>query len=153
MHYAVLIARLVVGGIFIYASLHKIADPADFAVSIRNYMILPVGWSNIAAMILPWIEIFSGLLLVLGILTRASALLTTTMMGIFFGAVTYAFVIGLNIDCGCFATSASSAGQVGIHHIVRDFVLLLVSLFILVQGGGKFSVAGIISGGSPAASH
>ena len=60
MKYLTLSARLLIGGLFIYASVHKIFDPLDFAASIRNYNILPASWSNMTAVILPWIELGVG---------------------------------------------------------------------------------------------
>ncbi|MEI8183255.1 MAG: MauE/DoxX family redox-associated membrane protein [Desulfomonile sp.] len=141
MKYAVLIARLLIGGLFVYASVYKITDPADFAVSIRNYMIIPAEWSNVVAMTLPWIEISAGLFLVVGILTRPAAMLTTGMMGLFLAAISYAYFIGLNIDCGCFSASSSSSGAVGVHHIIRDAALFLASCLILVRDGGHYSMA------------
>ncbi len=126
-----LFCRLLIGIIFVAASVHKIIDPQDFAVSVRNYMILPPAWSNFVALTLPWVELFAGLLLIIGIQTRPAALLTTVMLGIFFGAVVYAYSIGLDIDCGCFTSSSHSEGRVGLYHILRDGVLLVISGGIL----------------------
>jgi len=137
-----LAARLVIGGLFVYASIHKIIDPADFAVSIRNYMIVPQAWSNILALTLPWIEMGAGLFLILGIQTRPAALLTTGMMAVFLGALIHAYWIGLDIDCGCFSSAASSAGRVGLHHLVRDTCLFLISLSIVLTDRGDFSISG-----------
>lgn len=142
MKYATLAARLLIGALFVYASIHKIADPADFAASIRNYMIVPPSWSNILALTLPWIEVGAGGFLILGVQTKPSALLTTGLLGIFLGAVIYAYSIGLDIDCGCFSSAASSVGRVGIYHLVRDSSLFLISLFIIVTDKGDFSVTG-----------
>jgi len=141
VRYAVLLARLLIGGLFIYASVHKILDPADFAVSIRNYMIVPPAWSNVAAMILPWVELVAGLFLIAGVLTRPSALLTTGMMVVFVGALSYAYFIGLDINCGCFGSSVASQGRVGPLEIVRDSILLAASFLIIVADRGDFSLA------------
>ena len=142
MKYLTLAARLLIGSLFVYASVHKIIDPVDFSMSIRNYMIVPASWSNILALTLPWIEIGVGGFLILGVQTRPSALLTTGLLGVFLGAVIYAYSIGLDIDCGCFSSAASSTGRVGIYHLVRDSSLFLISLFIVVTDKGDFSVAG-----------
>jgi putative oxidoreductase len=142
--YLVLAARLLIGGLFIYASIYKILDPPSFAASIRNYMILPAGWSNVAAMTLPWIELVAGALLVLGVQTRPSGFLTTCMLAVFFGAIVYAYSIGLDIDCGCFSSAASSLGRVGPYDIVRDAALFGISLFIVVKDTGDFSLAGMV---------
>ncbi len=120
--------------------MYKIWAPAEFAVSIRNYMILPVSWSNIVAVTLPWIELGAGALLILGIFTRPAALLTTGMLAVFLGAMIYAYSIGLDIDCGCFSSAASSQGKITLFNLVRDSTLVIISLFIVLADRGDFSV-------------
>ncbi len=142
MKYLTFAARLIIGGLFIYASIYKIGDPANFAVSIRNYMIVPPSWSNILALTLPWIEIGAGIFLVLGIQTKSASLLTTELLGVFLAALIYAYAIGLDIDCGCFSSGVSSTGRVGLYHLVRDASLFLISLFIVVMDKGNFSISG-----------
>jgi len=140
VRYLVLAARLFIGGLFLYASLYKIQDPAAFAVSIRNYGILPADWSNVAALTLPWIEVIAGSFLILGIHIKPSALLTTGMLAIFLAAITYAYATGLDIDCGCFSSAASSPGRVGIIDIFRDAALFALSLLILIGDRGHFAL-------------
>jgi uncharacterized membrane protein YphA (DoxX/SURF4 family) len=142
MKYLTFAARLVIGGLFVYASVHKIVDPVEFAAMIRNYMIIPPAWSNFLALTLPWIEIGAGSFLILGIQTRPAALLTTGMLGVFLSALIYAYAIGLDIDCGCFSSAASSTGRVGLYHLVRDTSLFLISLFIVLTDRGDFSISG-----------
>jgi putative oxidoreductase len=141
MKYLSLAARLFIGGLFVYASIHKIMNPVEFAVSIRNYLIVPPSWSNVIAIALPWIEMGAGIFLVLGIQTRPSALLTTGMLAVFLGAIAYAYSIGLDIDCGCFTSGSGSTGRVGIYHLVRDTTLVLVSLSIMFTDRGDFSIS------------
>jgi uncharacterized membrane protein YphA (DoxX/SURF4 family) len=143
--YVTLAARLIIGGLFVYASYYKLFHPLDFAVSIRNYGILPTEWSNIVALSLPWIEITAGIFLIIGLQTRPAALLTTGMLGIFLAAIIYAFSIGLDIDCGCFSSAASSPGRVGPYHIVRDGMLLALSLLVLVADRGDFTLSSFFS--------
>lgn len=145
MRYVTLAARLIIGGLFVYASFYKLFHPLDFAVSIRNYGILPPAWSNIVALSLPWVEITAGVFLIIGIHTQPAALLTTGMLGIFLAAIIYAFSIGLDIDCGCFSSAASSPGRVGPYHIVRDSVLFASSLVILVADRGDFTISSLFS--------
>lgn len=134
--------RLIIGGLFIYASAYKVSNPGEFAVSIRNYMILPVEWTNFVAITLPWVELGVGIFLALGIQTRASALLTTSLLAVFFVALVYVYSIGLDIDCGCFSSSAQSSGKIGPLHLMRDAGLLLTSAFILLFDRGGFSLSG-----------
>ena len=48
----VLSFRLVLGAMFLYAGIVKIADPAAFAQAVANYRILPLALVNAAAVIL-----------------------------------------------------------------------------------------------------
>jgi len=145
MKYLTFAGRLLIGGLFIYASFYKIFHPLDFALSVRNYGILPPGWSNMVALTLPWVEMITGVFLIIGVETKPSALLTTGLLGIFLGAVIYAFSIGLDIDCGCFGSAASSPGHVGLYHIVRDSGLFAVSLFVLIMDRGQLSVSSLFA--------
>jgi len=131
---------LVIGSLFVYASIYKIIDPADFSNAIRNYLILPAEWSNIAALTLPWIEFVAGTFLIFGLQTRPAALLTTGMLAVFVSAIIYAYATGLDIDCGCFGSAADSQGRVGMIHILRDTGLFLISLVIVLFDQGHFSI-------------
>lgn len=135
----ILLARLIIGSLFIYASIYKVLNPGDFATSIRNYMLLPVGWTNVVAITLPWVELGSGIFLLLGILIRPSAFLTTTMLAGFLVGLVYAYWIGLDIDCGCFSSSAESTGKIGPYYLLRDLSLFLTSTFIVLFDQGDFS--------------
>ena len=66
--YIVLLSRIILGGVFIYASLDKIANPAEFAKAVGNYHVLPFGVENLLALVLPWMELLVGLALILGVL-------------------------------------------------------------------------------------
>ena len=62
--------RLYLGGLFIYASLYKINYTAEFAETIASYQMVPYWGVNLMAVVLPWIELVSGILLVVGLRTR-----------------------------------------------------------------------------------
>ncbi len=143
MKYLTITARLLIGAIFVYASIYKVLDPAAFAVAIRNYMILPISWSNVVAVTLPWIELGAGALLIVGIFTRPAALLTTGMLVVFLGVIIYAYSIGLDIDCGCFSSAVSSQGRITFFDIIRDSILVIISLFTVLADRGDFSILSI----------
>ena len=62
-----LIFRVIIGVTFIYASYSKILDPQAFSDNIHNYHITPVAINNLAALIIPFIELLVGLCLIFGI--------------------------------------------------------------------------------------
>jgi hypothetical protein len=88
----------------------------------------------------PWIEIVAGVFLIIRIQVRPCASYHG-MLGVFLGAIIYAYSIGLDIDCGCFSSAATSGGRIGLIHIARDATLFLISLFILVSDRGNFSAS------------
>ncbi|MFP4086497.1 MAG: MauE/DoxX family redox-associated membrane protein [Desulfobacteraceae bacterium] len=100
------IARLILGVIFIYASIDKIAHPAAFAKDIYNYQILPDTLINLTAMGLPSLELILGIFLVVGLFREGSVSMVTLLLLVFFGAMVFNLARGLDIHCGCFHTSA-----------------------------------------------
>ena len=84
---------LVVGGVFVYASLSKIADPRDFAKIIYHYQVIgPSAFfgfvpANLVAVALPWIELIAGVLLITGVWRREAAVVTAIMLVVFVVAV------------------------------------------------------------------
>ena len=100
--------RLALGGVFVYAGAAKIFNPQLFAQEIDQYALLPHGFLNLIALILPWLEFICGIMVVLGVWLRASALLTGGMSLVFFLAVSSVLVRGLKIKCGCFGTVGQS---------------------------------------------
>jgi uncharacterized membrane protein YphA (DoxX/SURF4 family) len=99
-----LLLRVALGLVFIIASLDKIENPSQFAKNIANYRLLPYEFTHGVAIVLPWLEIITGSLLVLGVWTRANALLTSSMLLVFIFAVSQALWRQLDISCGCFST-------------------------------------------------
>jgi uncharacterized membrane protein YphA (DoxX/SURF4 family) len=99
-----LLLRVALGLVFIVASLDKIENPGQFARNIANYRLLPYEFTDGVAIVLPWLEITAGSLLVLGVWTRANALLTSSMLLVFIFAVSQALWRHLDISCGCFST-------------------------------------------------
>jgi uncharacterized membrane protein YphA (DoxX/SURF4 family) len=124
------LARLALGGLFIYASLDKLFHPAVFADIISNYQLLPGSLVSLLAVVLPWAELITGGLLVIGLLTESSALLLGFFSLVFTGAVTAALVRGLDITCGCFTVS-ETADNVAWSHLAVDLGLLALAVVVL----------------------
>ena len=122
--------RVILGALFLYAGIAKIVDPMGFARSIHNYKLLPESLINVAAILLPWLEVIVGGSLLLGIGTAGGALIATALFSIFAGALTINLIRGLDIACGCFSTAANG-GSISGFYLLRDFSLLLMSIQIL----------------------
>jgi len=135
----VLLFRLIVGITFVYASLDKIAHPDEFARIVYNYKILPGFLINIFAITLPWIELSCGLFLILGLFIEASSLLIFFLLIIFTIALSVNFLRGIDIVCGCFTTDPNAKKE-GAELLIRDIILLLMSLQILLYNRNFLSL-------------
>ena len=124
-----LASRLVLGGLFIYASLDKVLNPLAFAQIIHNYRITPPSLINIAAVLLPWIELLAGLLLVIGMKVRGSNLTLGLLLLFYVVLLTVTASRGINVACGCFTMSMAVKSNLAIR-IVEDLVMLLMSLHL-----------------------
>jgi uncharacterized membrane protein YphA (DoxX/SURF4 family) len=131
--------RAILGSLFLYAGIAKIVDPMGFALSIYNYKLLPESLINVAAILLPWMEVIVGGSLLLGIGAAGGALIATALFSIFAGALTINLIRGLDIACGCFSTAASG-GSISGFYLLRDLSLLLMSLQVLFFDKALFSV-------------
>lgn len=127
--YLLILSRIILAFVFIYAGIEKIADPAGFSDSIDNYKILPLFSVNVFAIILPWIELIAGLFLLFGIKVKENSFIISVLLGIFIIAIIISLLRGLNIDCGCFGTVNGS--KVGVHKIVEDLILFALGLLLI----------------------
>jgi len=116
------IIKLVLGITFIYASYHKIADPAEFARILYGYAIFPGFSINFLAIALPFIELVAGVSLILGLFSRSALLIINALL------LGFIFVIGFNLlrghqfDCGCFAFSSQNQTISTVVLLIRDFL-------------------------------
>lgn len=137
-----LLARLVLGVVLVVAGALKVGNPLGAARAVQAYEVMPfevarwVGWA------LPWIEIVVGVLLVVGLFTRASALLGTVLMLAFVVGIAQAWARGLTIDCGCFG----GGGQVDADQtrygseILRDLGLALCGAWLVARPASTLSL-------------
>jgi uncharacterized membrane protein YphA (DoxX/SURF4 family) len=122
-----LLLRLYLAGVFIYASLHKINFPAEFADNMAGYLIVPHWLINPLAVFMPWLELVSGLFLLAGARVRAASVVIGAMLVMFTLAVTVAMVQDTPIGCGCF----QSVGEaISWWTVLRDLVWLAMAAHV-----------------------
>jgi uncharacterized membrane protein YphA (DoxX/SURF4 family) len=131
-----LIARLILGGTFFYASLDKIAFPREFAKIVIKYHILPEKIAAYFAFLLPWIELFLGIFLIIGLLIRESAFVLSFLLLSFMIAITIKTLDGTIENCGCLSTAPDARTSLGIL-LGRDLLLLIVSILLVINGKKK----------------
>lgn len=123
-------ARWILGGVFIYASYDKILHPAAFSKIIYNYQILPDVLINLTALFLPMLELIMGIFFWVGFWMPGTAILSNILLISYMGALIFNLARGLNINCGCFSTSAGSS--INVATILWDAAFLALSVYLTV---------------------
>ena len=123
-----LLIRWLFGITFMYASYHKIVEPDQFAKIIYGYYLFPEFTINLIAIILPYLELLSGLALILGIYPRSALLILESMLFSFIVVLSINFIRGHNFDCGCFSFSEPGYGYSVLTLIVRDVIYFILGL-------------------------
>lgn len=113
LHVIAWFCRLAVAGLFIYAAVLKIGDPTAFAKDIRGYELFPEVATNTLAYLLPWLELSTALLLVVGYWRREARLLILAMLVAFTALKVVALGMGHDLNCGCFGETFLSRISVG----------------------------------------
>ena len=129
-----LIFRVILGIIFIYASYDKILDPAGFSKNIHNFHVTPIAVENLAALIIPWLELIIGVFLIFGLFLEGTTSIIIALLVFFIFILSQAVFRGIDVHCGCFTTEAD-AGITDfrielIKHIFEDIIFLSMALMI-----------------------
>ncbi len=135
--YLNLAARIAVAWFFIFAAIGKIADPLTFSKEMSNYGILPLFSINIISLFLPWLELFTAIMLLGGVRLKANSALISIMLIVFIAAVLIAMAKGLNINCGCVSHKIT---YVGWKKVGENSIMLLASLYVFFFPVQKFTL-------------
>ena len=136
----ILICRIVLGGIFIFASLDKIAHPAEFAKAIGNYHVLPFGLENLLALTLPSVELLAGVALITGVMVDGAAIMVILMNIVFIFAISQALARGISIECGCFSVTTEGGDNIGLQTIIRDIGYLIMGFIVFYRRDNFFEL-------------
>jgi hypothetical protein len=128
------LCAIAVGLIFIWASVHKLMNPADFALSIFRYHIVPHTLINPAALVLPWLELLCGICAV-GVpkMRKPALLILLALLIVFTGAIVINLLRGTTLACGCFTVSPL-ARPLSWMNVLRNLgIITLATIALLPQ--------------------
>jgi len=115
---------------WVWASLDKIQDPAQFSRDVANYHVMPFGLENLSAIVVPWLELLIGIGLIIGVMVDGAALISSGLMLLFIVLISQAILRGYNIECGC----GLKEGQlVGLEKVLENIVFLGASYLVLIR--------------------
>lgn len=132
-----LAVRIFLGSIFAFAAIHKIANPSQFALILYGYDLFPEYTINFVALVIPWLELLTGIGLIVGFRPRASSLLLGILLFCFIIALSINLYRGHEFDCGCFSFGDVTNIDAIRRLVARDVLYLSLSLLIFCYGGRR----------------
>ncbi len=130
MPFILLVLRLFLGGVFVYAGWGKLMAPIEnFVAVIEAYQFLKPPFTWLVGNIVPWLELIFGMFLTLGFLTRTSAASLTVFLLVFILLLLRSILLHLPIsECGCFGAGITLAPW---QALILDAGLLIISLIMI----------------------
>lgn len=120
-----LFLRVFLGTIFLSTGISKVRNMQEHILIVKEYRILPSSQIYIVARVEVLIELFTGMMLFLGLFQTIGAVLASLLLILYSLAITINLIRGRNgISCGC-------GGAVGSHQISWFLVLRNLTLMTL----------------------
>jgi peroxiredoxin/uncharacterized membrane protein YphA (DoxX/SURF4 family) len=131
MNVILLLARLILAGVFAIAGISKLADPSGSRKSLAGFGV-PEFLATLLTWLLPLIELLCAVALIPLASAWWSAAGVLILLLSFIGAITLSLIRGRRPDCHCFGQLHSA--PIGWRTLLRNGVLALISAFIVWQG-------------------
>ena len=137
------VVRVVLGSVWIVAGALKLGDLPASVRAVRAYQLLPDPAAQLVGAGLPLVEVVLGVLLLVGLGTRAAAVISVLLLSASVVGISSARIRGLSIDCGCFG----SGGELGPGErpsygaeLLRDAGLLVLAGWLAWRPQSRFAV-------------
>jgi len=128
-----LLARVAIGMVFLYAALLKMMRPYDFLSDVYAYEILGPQFGVLLATTLPALEMAVGVCLMTGIFLEGALVAGGSLFAVFFVAQCLAVWRGLEISCGCFSAGQGGGDTIGHLTVLRTGFLLVSAFSVLIR--------------------
>ncbi|HVN69595.1 MAG TPA: MauE/DoxX family redox-associated membrane protein [Candidatus Binatia bacterium] len=138
MEAAVFVVRVLLGGLLLVAGILKVGHPAELAASIAAFRLVPAAVAGPLALGLPYVEILLGAYLLVGLFTRAAAIVSTLQFVAYAAAIASAVLRHIPANCGCFGPGDSAVADWP--HVAFDLALAGASAFVAAGAPGAFAV-------------
>ena len=136
------LGRILIGLVFAYSGYTKLMEPVEnFQAAIAAYEIIPYGVVPLIAHVIPWMEIIFGAMMLVGYMTRVSALVLVGMSlsFVFLILITKIMTGALPSDCGCFG-EGSLVHLKPLEVFVLDIINTIIGIKLLLIKTHSFSL-------------
>lgn len=135
---AVILIRLMVGGIFLSEGIQKFLYPAELGAG--RFAKIGIPWPEVMGPFVGGVEVICGLLVLFGFLTRVAAVPLIITMCVALISIKVPILLGQEF----LGFSLRPLPRYGfwsmLHESRNDICMLLGSIFLLVVGAGKWSI-------------
>lgn len=139
-----LAVRVLVGALFVSAGLLKVGHFNDLAAAIAGFRILPEAVIAPLAVVLPFFEIGLGIYLILGLFTRAAAIIAAVQLCLYAAAIASAVIRHIPANCGCFGPQDQAPADWP--HVFIDLALAAICAAVAWRAPGLLALDQRIKG-------
>ena len=116
----------------------KLLYPADFALAVYRFHLLPDGLVNAASLYFPWLEVVCAACLLFVPKFREAALwISLALLLIFTVAIGINLYHGTAFGCGCFGSAADAQPMDGMSVVRNVLLMLLIGMALWVRKRGS----------------
>jgi uncharacterized membrane protein YphA (DoxX/SURF4 family) len=134
--------------VWIIAGALKVGDLTASGRSVVAYRIFPPSFATALGSVLPFLEIALGVLLVIGLASRLSAIVSALLLAAYIIGIASVWARGLRIDCGCFGSGgdlAANAQPTYFSETIRDIALLALAVYLSVRPRTRLSLDALLN--------
>ncbi len=137
---ALFVARIVLASIFLIAGMGKLSSSTSVVDGIMDYRLLSRRQARLVAPLLPIVELLLATLLIAGVGLTIAASVASLLLVAFTAAIVINLRRGRRFDCNCFGSSSATIGPA---MVLRNSVLISLSIFVAAQAHPLLSIAAI----------
>jgi uncharacterized membrane protein YphA (DoxX/SURF4 family) len=121
--------RIALGCIWLIAAVSKLRNVPEFTRAIGEFVTLPPRAAQATAIVLPCVELITGISLTTGYFSKGAASTSSALLIAFTSAIVVNLLQGKHPRCNCFGANDSAPISWG--SVARNVALLFVSLWVV----------------------
>jgi uncharacterized membrane protein YphA (DoxX/SURF4 family) len=152
--------RVALGGLLAFSGVMKLGlttfggtlrpvTPQDFYFSIKKFDLpIPDNTAAFLAFMVPWMELLTGLAILVGLWTRAAAWLSALFIAAFSAGIVSLMLRDIQVKCSCFGAIdpfCGAADHLGPCHLIRNAIFFAAAVVVALTRGGRFSIDGLFA--------
>lgn len=137
-----LVLRVILAGVFLFAGAPKLGQLRMSQLAVHAYQIFPPGIADFVGAVLPIVEVALGVLLLLGLFVRWTAIVSIVLLAVFIAGIASVWARGISIDCGCFGGGGAikAAKTKYPQEIVRDLGFAVIAALLIWRPDSRVSL-------------